>query len=145
MLDGDAEAEPLHLVQVGDVFEQRLHDKICTPVGRRAADRVHTRELTLVVASGAPFKFVEVNGVRDAEVLERAQQLAVNGLRQTYLGGYPVSEPGQDALTVHALRGCGQAQQYARVVVGQQLLVCRRRRVVELVHDDVVVVIRLRF
>ena len=54
-------------------------------------------------------------------------------------------EVGQDVLAVHTLRSSGQAQQDARLVVGQQLLVSRRGCMVEFVHDDIVIKIGTRF
>ena len=83
-----------------------------------AADGIDAGQLSPIIAAGAPFQCVQVHRIGDAEILKRAEQLAVNGLRQTDLRRNAVTEIGQDTLAVHALRGGGQAQQYLRLIVG---------------------------
>ena len=114
----NAEAQPLHVINIGHIFQQRCHHMVGTAVGDGAADGIDTGQLPLVIAAGAPFQRVQVHRIGNAEILERAQELAVNGLRQTDLRRNAVTEIGQDTLAVHALRGGGQAQQYLRLIVG---------------------------
>ena len=92
-----------------------------------------------MVATGRPFERIQIHCIGNAKILERAQELSINGFRQTDLRRNAVVEVGQDTLAVHTLRSSGQAQQDARLVVGQEFLVGRRGGMVEFVHDDVIV------
>ena len=142
VLDGHTEAQALHLVDIGHILEERGHYQIGAAVGHGAAEAVKFGKLISVVAAGAPFQGVQIHCIGDAEILKGTQQLAVNGLRQADFRSDPVAEVGQHALAVHTLRSGGQAQEDLGLIVGQQLLIGRRRRVMELVHHDVVVKIR---
>ena len=142
MLDGHTEAQSLDLVDVGHILEKGGHHQIGAAVGHGSAEGVEVGKLPLVIAAGTPFQGVQIHCVGDSEILEGAQQLVVDGLRQPDFRGNPVVEVGQHALAIHTLRGGCQAQQDLGLIVGQQLLIGRRRCVVELVHHDVVVKIR---
>ena len=133
------EAEALHLVNVRHIFQQCCHHMVGTAVGNRPTERVDVLQLALLVATGRPFQRIQIHRIGNAKILERAQELSVNGFRQTDLRCNAVMEVWQDVLTVHTLRSSGQAQQDARLIIGQELLIGRSRRVVELVHDDVIV------
>ena len=138
------EAEALHLVNVRHIFQQCRHHMVGAAVGNRPAERIDMLQLALLVATGRPFERIKIHRIGNAKILERAQKLSVNGFRQTNLSGNTIVEVRQDVLTVHTLRSSGQAQQDARLVVGQELLVGRRGGMVEFVHDDVIVKIGTR-
>ena len=138
------EAETLHLVNVRHIFQQRRHHMVGAAIGNRPAEGIDVLQLTLLVATGRPFERIQIHRIGDAKILEWAQELSVNGFRQADLRCDAVMEVGQDTLAVHTLRSSGQAQQDARLVVGQQLLVSRRGGMVEFVHDDIIVKIGTR-
>ena len=139
VIDRHAEAEALHLVNVRHIFQQCRYHMVGAAVGNRPAERVDVLQLALLVAAGRPFECIQIHRIGNAKILERAQELSVNGFRQTDLRCNAVMEVWQDSLAVHTLRSSGQAQQDARLVVGQQLLVSRRGGMVEFVHDDIIV------
>ena len=101
-------------------------------------------QFALLIATGRPFQRIQIHGIGNAKVLERAEQLPVDGFGQTNFRRNAVMEVRQDTLAVHTFRSSGQAQQDARLVVGQELLVSRRGGMVEFVHDDVIVKIGTR-
>ena len=101
-------------------------------------------QLALLVATGRPFECIQIHRIGNVKILERAQELSINGFRQADLRCNAIMEVGQDTLAVHTLRGSGQAQQDARLVVGQELLVSRRGGMMEFVHDDVIIKIGSR-
>ena len=138
------EAEALHLVNVRHIFQQCRHHMVGTAVGNRPTERIDMLQLALLVATGGPFERIKIHRIGNAKILEWAQELSVNGFRQTDLSGDTIVEVRQDALAVHTFRSSGQAQQDARLVVGQQLLVSRRGGMVEFVHDDIIVKIGTR-
>ena len=113
-------------------------------VGNSPAERVDVLQLALLVATGRPFERIQIHRIGNAKILERAQELSINGFRQTDLRCNAVMEVWQDTLAVHTFRSSGQAQQNARLVVGQELLVSRCSGMVEFVHDDVIVKIGTR-
>ena len=74
-------------------------------------------QLALLIATGRPFQRIQIHGIGNAKVLERAEQFPVNGFGQTDFRRNAVVEVWKDALAVHTLRGCRQAQQDARLVI----------------------------
>ena len=144
VIDRHAEAEALHLVNVRHIFQQCRHHMVGAAACNRPAERVDVLQLALLVATGRPFERIQIHRIGNAKILERAQELSINGFRQTDLRCNAVMEVRQDALAVHTLRSSGQAQQDARLVVGQQLLISRCSGMVEFVHDDVIVKIGTR-
>ena len=144
VIDRHTEAEALHLVNVRHIFQQCRHHMVGAAVGNRPAERIDMLQLALLVATGRPFERIQIHRIGNAKILERAQELSINGFRQTDLSGDTIAEVGQDVLAVHTLRSSGQAQQDARLVVGQELLVSRRGGMVEFVHDDVIIKIGTR-
>ena len=88
-------------------------------VGNRPAERIDVLQLALLVATGRPFERIQIHCIGNAKILEWAQELSVNGFRQTDLSGDTIVEVGQDVLAVHTFRSSGQAQQDVRLVVGQ--------------------------
>ena len=101
-------------------------------------------QLALLIATGRPFERIQIHRIGNAKILEWAQELSVNGFRQTDLRCNAIMEVGQDTLAVHTLRSSSQSQQDVRLVVGQELLVSRCGGMVEFIHDDVVVKIGTR-
>ena len=144
VIDRHAEAETLHLVNVRHIFQQCRHHMVGAAVGNRPAERVDVLQLALLVATSRPFERIQIHRIGNAKILEWAQELSVNGFRQTDLRRNAVVEVWKDILTVHTLRSSGQAQQNARLIVGQELLVSRRGGMMEFIHDDVVVKIGTR-
>ena len=145
VLDGDTEAESLYIVNVGHIFQQRRDHMIGASVCNGSAESVDIFQLTLLVAAGRPLYRIQIHRIGDAEILERAQELAVDGFGQADLCRNSIAEVGQHALSVHAFRRGGEAQQDERLVIGQQFLIGRRRRVVEFVHDDIIIELRQCF
>ena len=142
---GNAEAEPLHVVNVRHIFQQRGHHEIGALLRRKTAHGVEIGKLGFIVAAGRPFQLVQIHRIGHAKILEGAEQLAVDGFRQTDLRRNAVVEIAENALAIHAFRRGGQTKQELRLIVFQQLLIGRRRRVMEFVHDDVIVKIRRGF
>ena len=108
----------------------------------RPAESIDSGQLAFVVAASTPFEGVQIDSVGDTEILERTQQLPINGFRQTDFRRNAVVKVRQYAFAVHTLRSSSQAQQNARLIVGQQFLIGRSCRMVELIHDDVVIKLR---
>ena len=106
-----------------------------------AVERIQIGQLALVVTAPRPAQIVQVNGVCNAEILEGAQELPLDGLGQADLSSTSSAEIIQNTPTIHALRCCRQTQQDFRPEVVQELLVSRRSGVVEFVHHNVVIVI----
>ena len=102
-------------------------------------------KLALIIATCAPFERVQINGIGNTEILERTQELSVNGFRQTDLRRNAVIKVRQHTLAIHTLRSSGQAQQNTRLIIRQQLLIGRRCGMVELIHDDVIIELRRGF
>ena len=107
--------------------------------GNGTTEGVDMLQLALLIATSRPFQRIQIHSIGDTEILERAEQLSVNGFRQTNFRRNTIVEVWQNALAVHTFRRSCQAQQNTRLVVGQELLVGWSCRVVELVYDDVIV------
>ena len=133
----DTEAERPHAADVGDAFPQRREDF------RRAgvvavANHVERLEIGLAVATALPLQPRQVRPVGDAEVVERSQQLLVEGVPEPHferVAAREVAVAHVDA--VAALRSRGQADKHLRLQVIEQRAVGRGLGVVELidVHD----------
>ena len=145
MSDGNTEAQTLHLVDIGDIFQDGVYHKVSAALRHHAAEGVQVGQLVFIIAAGTPFQAAQICGVGDAEILEGTEQFPVDGLRQTDLGGNAPAEIVQNAFAVHAFRGSSQPQQDLRLVVFQQLLVGGCSCMVELVYNDVIVKICCRF
>ena len=139
VLDGNAEAKPLYLVNIGDIFQDRIHHKVSAALCYHAAEGVQVGQFGLIITAGAPFQTAQVGRIGHAEILERAQQFPVNGFRQANLGGNAPTEIIQNALAVHTLRCGSQAQQNMWLIILQQLLIGGRGGMVEFVHHDIIV------
>ena len=72
----------------------------------------------------------------DSEVLEGAEEAALEGFPQPQLGGDAPVEPLDDAFAVGALGGRGEPEQLLRSQVVEEPPVRRGLGVMELVHDD---------
>ena len=107
VIDRYTEAEALHLVNVRHIFQQCRHHMVSAAVGNRPAERVDVLQLALLVAAGRPFECIQIHRIGNAKILERAQELSVNGFRQTDLSGDTIVEVGQDVLAVHTLWSSG--------------------------------------
>ena len=139
------EAEALHLVDVRHIFQQCRHNMVGAAVGNRPTERIDMLQLALLVATGRPFERIQIHRIGNAKILEWAQELSINGFRQTDLSGDTIVEVGQNALAVHTFRCSCQAQQDLRLIVVQQLLVGRCCSMVEFIHNDVIIKYRCCF
>ena len=110
MSDGNAEAQTLYLVDIGDIFQDGVHHKVSAALRHHAAEGVQVGQLIFIVAAGTPFQTAQICDVGDAEILEGTEQFPVDGLRQTDLGGNASAEIVQNAFTVHAFRGGSQSK-----------------------------------
>ena len=110
VLNGYTEAKCFHFFHIRRVPVQALKHMICTLLRNCAGQGVNIVQLCSVISAPCPAKIVQINGVRNAKVLEGAEQLAVNRLRQTNFRRNPVVKEAKNALTVHALRCGGQPQ-----------------------------------
>ena len=145
MSNGNAEAQTLYLVDIGDIFQDGVHHKVSAALRHHAAEGVQVGQLVFIVAASTPFQAAQICGVGDAEILEGTEQFPVDSLRQTDLGGNASAEIVQNAFAIHTFRGGGQAQKNLRLVIFQQLLVGGCSCMMELVYNDVIVKIRCRF
>ena len=145
MSNGNAEAQTLHIVDIGDIFQDGVHHKVSAALRHHAAEGVQVGQLVFIVAAGTPFQAAQICGVGDAEILEGTEQFPVNRFRQTDLGGNASAEIVQNAFAVHTFRGSGQPQQDLRLIIFQQLLISGCSCMMELVYNDVIVKIRCRF
>ena len=75
------EAETPHLVNVRHIFQQCRHHMVGAAVGNSPAERVDVLQLALLVATGRPFERIQIHRIGDSEILERAQELSINGFR----------------------------------------------------------------
>ena len=141
VLDGHAEPQRPHVVHVSHIPVHAAQDVVGALLRHALAERVQVAQLRPVISAPHPAQVVQIHGVRHAEVLERAQQLAIDGLRQADLRRDAPVEILVDVLTVHALRRGGQAQQHPGLEVRQRLFIGLRRRMVGFVDDDIVVII----
>ena len=95
-------------------------------------------QLLLVEAGVAPGDVAVVDLVRDAEVLEAAEEVLLDALDEVAAVDEVLLAEGEEVAAVGALRGGGEAEQELRAEVVDEAPVGRGRGVVELVHDDVV-------
>ena len=135
MGDGHAKPEGSHPGDVADLVEQLSQDDPYAGV----VSGVDPGQVRRVVVATAPLQLGEVGGIARPEVVERAEQVGLEGVPEPQLGcGTPIEEV-PDVEAVAALRGGSQAQQLARLEVREQALVRRCLGVVELVdHHHVV-------
>ena len=145
MSNGNAEAQPLHLFNIGDIFQDGVHHKVSAALCHHAAEGVQVGQLVFVVAAGTPFQTAQICGVSDTKILEGTEQFPVNRFRQTDLGGNASAEIVQNAFAVHTFRGSSQSKQDLRLVIFQQLLISGCSCMMELVYNDVIVKICCRF
>ena len=135
--DADAEAEGPHRRGVDVVGELVQHE-----AGPGVVAGVEVLECRDVVALAPPPGDVgEVEAVVDAEVLERREVLAVDGVPEAQLGGDAIVEPLQDGATVAALGVAVRPSSSQRRQVAEHPVVGGCGGVVELVDDDDVEVV----
>ena len=70
MSDGNAEAQTLYLVDIGDIFQDGAHHKVSAALRHHAAEGVQVGQFVFIVAAGTPFQAAQICGVGDAEILE---------------------------------------------------------------------------
>ena len=70
MSDGNTEAQTLHLVDIGDIFQDGVYHKVSAALRHHAAEGVQVGQLVFIVAAGTPFQAAQICGVGDAEILE---------------------------------------------------------------------------
>ena len=70
MSDGNAEAQTLYLVDIGDIFQDGVYHKVSAALRHHAAEGVQVGQLVFIVAAGTPFQAAQICGVGDAEILE---------------------------------------------------------------------------
>ena len=92
-------------------------------------------ELVDVVARRASTRAAQVGVVGDAEVVERAEQVALERVPQPQLGGDAAVEERADVGAVGAFGRRGEAEQLPRLEVVEEAPVGRGLGVVELVDD----------
>src|SRR5699024_10930886 len=83
----------------------------------------------------------QIDSVGYAEILERTEQLAVDGFWETDIGSNTSTKIVKDTLAVHTFRRRGEAKQHLRLEVFQCLAITVRRSMVGFVDDDIVVII----
>ena len=81
VLDGNAEPKPLHFIDVRNIFQDGAHHKVGTALCHHAAEGVQVGQFGLVITAGAPFQAAQVGRVGHTKILERTQQLSVDGFR----------------------------------------------------------------
>ena len=96
-----------HVAHVSHIPVHAVQDVVGALLRHALAERVQVTQLRAVIAAPHPAQVVQVHGVRHAEILERAQQLAIDGLRQADLRRNAPVEVPIDVLAIHALRGEG--------------------------------------
>ena len=73
VIDRHAEAEALHLVNVRHIFQQCRHHMVGATVGNGTAEGVDLFQLALLIATGRPFQRIQIYGIGDTKILERAE------------------------------------------------------------------------
>ncbi|GAX56006.1 hypothetical protein SO3561_07573 [Streptomyces olivochromogenes] len=107
MRDRDAEAQRPHGAGLDELLLHGLHDESRPRViaGQDVAQG------GVVIGAALPLHCTQVGVVADSEVVERAEELVLQGLPQAHLGSdAPAEELVLDVPTVHALRRRGQSQ-----------------------------------
>ena len=110
VLNGNAEAESLHVVNIRYISEQGRYYQISAAVCHHTAERINAGQFTLIVAAVCPFEIVQIDRIGYAEILEGAEQFAVNSFRQTNFSSNAVVKVRQDALAVHTFRSSRQSK-----------------------------------
>ena len=138
VFDADAEAEGAHRRRVG-VVGDFLHHQASPRVGTRVGV---AQCVDVVAASAAPWDLAQVEAVVNPEVEEGRQVLLIDGLPESQFGGDAVVEPLEDRDAVAALRCGGQTEQFDGLEVIEDAAVGRCGRVVKLIDDHDIEVIR---
>src|SRR5262249_35457141 len=99
-------------------------------------------EIVNCVSAALPSYPAIVNRVGHPEILEWAQKLPVDCVGESNLGGNPIVEMLDDVQLIMSLRRGSQTQDHCRSHPLQQSLVTRRGRMVKLVDNDEVEVVR---
>ena len=86
-------------------------------IGNGTAECVNLFQFAFLIATGRPFQRIKSHSVGNAEVLERTEQLSVNGFGQANFSRNAVIEVRKNAFAVHTFRSCRQTQQDARPVI----------------------------
>ena len=81
VIDRHTEAKALHLVNVRHIFQQCRHHMVGAAVGNSATKGVDLFQLAFLIATGRPFERIQIHRIGNAKILERAQELSINGFR----------------------------------------------------------------
>ena len=140
MGNADTETKAFYFVHVSNVFLHTLKYQRASLKIRR----IDLFQFAGIISSAGPFQLAIVDFVSDSEILESAEQIPVNGLSEKHLGSGSSVKVFQNILSVHAVRSRCQSQQDLGMIVGKKLLLGICGGVVELIHADIIVVIRCR-
>ena len=120
---GNTETEPPDCVDIRRVAVQSIQDGMGPFQGRTAFQCKKPVQFTRIILAVRPFDMGEVERVFHAEIMERAEQTALDGIGQTDLGGNVPVKIRQDILSIHPLRRRREAQQDPGLEPGEQVLV----------------------
>ncbi len=140
MLDGDTETDPLDGGKIGLVAVERRNDGIDALLGADVIQHIDVFQGRGIVLAVAPELFaVDGDRVGNAEIVEGTEELFLQSFRETNLGGKAVAKVGGHVVTIHPLRGGGQAEEYLRGKVVEERPIAGSGAVVGLVNHDVIV------
>ena len=135
MRDRDTEAEGTYPPRISHPIVEGVEDDPCTSV----VAGVELIEGFGVVGAALPFERAEVSVVRDPEVVERTQQVLLEGFPETDLDGCAAAEELPHVDTVGAVGRRGQTEEFVRLELPEQRAVRGRLCVMKLVdHSHVV-------
>ena len=137
----DAEAECFHVANVCGVAKKGVSDGAGALAGQCAFCGVETFEFTHVVFAARPFDFRKAHGVRDPEVVERAEKTSLDGIGQAYFCGDVSAEIGEDVSPIHSLWRSCEAEEDLRMKVCEKVLIGSCRCMMEFIDDDHVIVV----
>lgn len=83
MLDRDAESKTANRIDVGYVPIERIDNMAGALFGDSTVQRKYFVKLSFIITAARPANIGQVNIIGNAEVLERAEQLALDRLRQS--------------------------------------------------------------
>ena len=132
MVSGDTKAQRLHGGQVSDLVTNSLKDD----AGPTFVPGEQVRQFARVIRTLPPVQARQVHPVCDREVVERGQQVVLEGIPQPQLGGSAATEEQPHVQAVPALGGGRKAKQLTWVEVVEDASVAPYFGVVELVDDD---------
>ena len=144
VLDRDAESKGSDIIHIGSIADQAVSHMFRAPFRYSSGDGVDVAQGSAVIPAAAPFQAVQIHCVGDAEILERTEQLALNGFGKSDFRRDMVVEKAENGFPVHAFRGCREAEKDLRPEVAYGFRVGLSGSVMGFVYDDVVVIIRIQ-